>query len=53
MKVLIVYYSSYGHFHTMTEAIAEGRQALQQGNRVGSWFARTLYVSRCIACSDG
>ena len=24
MKVLIIYYSTYGHVHTMAEAIAEG-----------------------------
>lgn len=24
MKILIVYYSAYGHVHTMAEAVAEG-----------------------------
>lgn len=29
MKVLVVYYSMYGHIHTMAEAIAEGAKSVQ------------------------
>ncbi|MFH1625939.1 MAG: NAD(P)H:quinone oxidoreductase, partial [Pseudomonadota bacterium] len=28
MKVLIVYYSAYGHVHRMAEAVAEGAKSI-------------------------
>ncbi|BCO11265.1 NAD(P)H dehydrogenase, Type IV [Citrifermentans bremense] len=31
MKVLVVYYSMYGHIHRMAEAVAEGVRELPGG----------------------
>jgi NAD(P)H dehydrogenase (quinone) len=42
MKVLIVYYSTYGHVHTMAEAIAEGVKAVNGAEAVMRRVPETL-----------
>jgi NAD(P)H dehydrogenase (quinone) len=42
MKVLIVYYSAYGHVHKMAEAIAEGVQHVQGAEAVMRRVPETL-----------
>ena len=42
MKVLIVYYSTYGHVHKMAEAIAEGVQAVPGAEAVLRRVPETL-----------
>jgi len=44
MKVLVVYYSVYGHIHRMAEAVAEGAKEVK-GVEVEM---RRVPVSKCI-----
>lgn len=42
MKILIVYYSMYGHIHKMAEAVAEGVREVKQAEAVLRRFPETL-----------
>jgi len=46
MKVLIVYYSMYGHIHKMAQAIAEGFAWLRVP-RLSYGGSRKRFPSRC------
>ena len=53
MKVLIVYYSTYGHVHNMAEAIAEG--VLEEHGVVRRAVVRAVLGSAHVsgACGHG
>ena len=47
MKVLIVYYSMYGHIHTLAQAMAEGVRELPGAEVTLRRVPETLYHRRC------
>lgn len=42
MKILIVYYSMYGHIHRMAEAVAEGARGIQEAEAIMRRVPETL-----------
>ena len=53
MKVLIVYYSTYGHVHKMAEAIAEGVREVEGAEAVLRRVPETLPAERDLLGRDG
>ena len=47
-KVLVLYYSSYGHIEQMADAVAEGARAAGAGTRP-KWARKRCVTSKAVA----